>query len=159
VTVAIDNGDSIKIGMTANVTIVVNSKSDALVVPLDAVTTRNRKSYVMTSLPSGASAAGFGFKNQNSSGSGNKNTSGMSTNSNTNSSSNSQGGSSSLTEVTLGIQNETQAEILSGLTEGQTVYAKATTSSSSTTSTTKTNQSGFGGMGGLTGDTNRRSGN
>jgi len=157
VTVTIDNGDSIKIGMTANVTIVVNSKTGALVVPLDAVTTRNGKSYVMTSLPSGATAAGFGFRNQNSSSStGNKNN--YQGNSSSSSSSYGQGGSSFLTEVTLGIQNETQAEILTGLTEGQTVYAKATTSSSST-STTKTNQSGFGGMGGLTGNANRRLGN
>lgn len=150
VTVTIDNGDSIKIGMTANVTIVVNSKTDALVVPLDAVTTRNGKSYVMTSLPSGASAAGFGYRNQSS---------GSSNNSNSGSKGSfGQGGSSSLTEVTLGIQNETQAEILTGLTEGQTVYAKATTSSSSTTTNTR-NQSGFGGMGGLSGETNRRFGN
>jgi len=154
VTVAIDNGDSIKIGMTANVTIIVDKKTDALVVPLDAVTTRNGKSYVMTALPSGGVAAGFGARKQYSSGTGSQNTQG-----NTNSSAaSSQGGNNSLTEVTLGIQNETQAEIVSGLTEGQTVYAKATTSSSSTT-TTKTNQSGFGGMGGLTGETNRRPGN
>lgn len=164
VTVTIDNGDSIKIGMTANVTIVVNSKKDALVVPLSAVTTRNGKSYVMTSLPSGATAAGFGFRNS-SSGSSSSSNSSSGSNSNWNQSnsqgnsgfsSNRQGGSSSLTEVTLGIQNETEAEILSGLTEGQTVYARATSSSSSSTqSTNNKNQGGFGSMGGLTGESRR----
>lgn len=155
VTVTLDNGDSIRIGMTANVTIVVNSKTDALVVPLDAVTTRNGKSYVMTALPSGASAAGFGYRSQSGSTAGSKSTTGTAGNSSTSSS---QSGFNSLTEVTLGIQNETEAEIITGLTEGQTVYAKATTSTSTTTANTK-NQGGFGAMGGLTGDTNRRSGN
>jgi HlyD family secretion protein len=154
VTVALDNVDSIRIGMTANVTVVVNSKADAIVVPLDAVTTRNGKSYVMTALPSGATAAGFGYRNQSSSAAGSNSTTGKTTNSGTSS----QGINNFLTEVTLGIQNETQAEIVSGLTEGQTVYAKATTSSSTTATTTK-NQGGFGAMGGLTGETNRRPAN
>lgn len=46
VTVSIDNPKDLKLGMSAKVRILIDSKKDALLVPLDCITTRDHKSYV-----------------------------------------------------------------------------------------------------------------
>lgn len=59
-------------------------------------------------------------------------------------------------KVVVGIQNETEIEIVSGLKEGDTVYIRA--ASTSTTSTNSNNAFGGGipGMGGIGGGNNKR---
>lgn len=95
VVVSINNPTDIKIGMSANVNILTDSKADALVVPAEAVTEKDGKKYVMV---------------QNSSDSGNTTSTTTAGN---------------LVEVKTGIENEQYIEIVEGINENEKVLAAA----------------------------------
>jgi len=124
VVVSINNPTGIRLGMNANVTIAVQSKEDAIVVPEEALVEINNKKYVRVSDTSDSNSG------QNSS-----------TSSTTQS-------NSELVQITTGIETENYIEVTKGVTVGQSVLVQLPSSSSSTTT-----QRGMSGMGGLGGGT------
>jgi HlyD family secretion protein len=60
VTVAIANPENIKIGMNATVNISIENKENVLVIPTDALVTKNDKKYVMVPSTDGSSVAATG---------------------------------------------------------------------------------------------------
>lgn len=144
--VNINNPDSIKLGMNANVTINVDSKANTLMVPSEAIQTRNGKKYVM--VPSSSSGTSQGSWSGNSSnsqyGSGTSSRSSYSGNR-----TNRTSAAGRLVEVQTGLSNENDIEITSGLKEGDKVLvAIPTVSSSSQTRQQGTSAFGSGSFGG-----------
>jgi len=125
VVVSINNPTGIRLGMNANVTIAVQSKEDAIVVPEEALVEMNSKKYVRVSDTSNSNSQ------QNSSTSSNTQSNGK------------------LVEITTGIETENYIEVTKGVTVGQSVLVQLPSSSSSTT--TQRGMGGMGGMGGLGG--------
>lgn len=163
----LDNKDGVKSGMDANVTINVDSKSDALVVPTEAVIDNNGSKYVMvpssSAQSSGASSSGASNgsysgstgNKENSGSPGNKGSSGSSGGWSRKSGSSSgstrntiSGQGAKLVKVTTGLENENYVEITSGLSEGESVMIKIPDVSSSSSSQSKGLGSSFGGLGG-----------
>lgn len=149
VVVTIDNPSGIKIGMNGNVNIQVQNKDNVIMVPTEAIQTRNGKKYVMepTSSSSGTSS-GSGSNRQGNGYGGNGGQRGG------NGQSGSYGGgnraSSSggkLVEIETGIENQNNVEITSGLQEGQKVLVQLPNISSSGSQ----GRSGAGGRGGNSG--------
>ncbi len=106
VTVHLDKSDNLKIGMTAEASILTQSKDGVLYVPIEAVRTRGDQKFVLT---------------------GEASTTASEASSNTNT----QAAASQKT-VQTGISNDTYVEITEGLAEGETVQLPAVKSSSST---------------------------
>lgn len=130
VVVTIDNPENVKIGMNANVSIEVQSKTDVLTVPVEAITEKNGKKYVMVSEQTSKS-----------------------TSANKKASNNIRPGK--LVEVKTGLKNKTLIEITSGLKENQVVMTELTqttnTNSNSKSSKNKNNQQGGMPGGGMPG--------
>ncbi len=127
VIVNINDCTGLKLGMNANVTINVQSKSNVLMVPSEAITTRNGSSFVM--VPASTS-----------SNSGNSNTG------NSSNGSSKRGGFSSagkLVQVQTGISNQDYVEVTSGLSDGEKVLVQLP--NVSTTSSSSGRSGGFGG--------------
>jgi HlyD family secretion protein len=167
VVVGLSDITGIKLGMTANLSINVASKSNVLLVPTEAITETNGKKYVMVETETSASASGTSQQSGS--------TSGSSQNSSSNSGTSQQGenwsGSSRmrrsftntpgrLTEIQTGLINENYAEVQEGVNEGDKLLV---TLPQSSTTTTTNSRSGFGGMGGfggmMSGGTKSRSSN
>lgn len=160
----LDNKDGVKSGMDANVTINVDSKSDALVVPTEAVIDNNGSKYVMvpssSAQSSGASSStasngSYSGSAGNKGNSGNKGSSGSSGGWSRKSGSSSgsmrntiSGQGAKLVKVTTGLENQDYVEITSGLSEGESVMIKIPDVSSSSSSQSKGFGSSFGGLGG-----------
>ena len=123
VVVTVDNPNNIKVGMNANVTILIDSKDDALTVPTEALVSKDGNEYVMV--------ANSGSTNDSSN---------TSTSSESGQSSRTGGGQ--LVQVKTGLQNENFVEVTEGVTEGENVLI-ALPKTSTTTSTA--NKSSFGG--------------
>jgi RND family efflux transporter, MFP subunit len=120
VTVSVSNPEDLKPGMNANVTIAVESKENVLTVPSEALIQRNGKQYVMIPSAGGAGKTENKTSNVGGNSSGNGQNSGQgSTNQYRNSSGS--GSQGKLTEVTIGLQNETSVEIVSGVKEGDSL--------------------------------------
>lgn len=129
VVVAIKNPAGIKLGMNANVTISVESKDNALVIPADALVENNGKKFVRL-LSNSSSAA----------------------NNNTANSSSRNSESTNLTSIKTGLETENYIEVTDGLKEGDKVQIKLAQSSNSSSSNKNNNGGGFGGdMGGFGG--------
>lgn len=127
VVVSIDNPENVKIGMNANVTIKIQSKENALAVPTEALITKNNKKYVMVQDSSQQSS------NSNKKGINNV-------------------GETKLIEVQTGVKTSSMTEIVSGVSENQTILIELSTSSNSSSSKNKNKQqSGMSGMGGMGG--------
>ncbi|AKN33597.1 RND transporter [Clostridium carboxidivorans P7] len=130
VVVTIDNPENVKIGMNANVSIEVQSKADVLTVPVEAVTEKNGKKYVMVSEQTSKS-----------------------TSANKKASNNIRPGK--LVEVKTGLKNKTLIEITSGLKDNQVVMTELTqttnTNNSSKSSKNKSSQQGGMPGGGMSG--------
>jgi len=120
VVVTINNPENVKIGMNANVTIAVQSKSNVLTVPVEAIVEKNGKKYVMV-------------QDTQKSSSSNKKTSNNIT-------------AGKLVEVKTGLKNKTLIEITSGITEGQVVMTELSESTSTSTKSSKSKNSQSGGM-------------
>jgi HlyD family secretion protein len=119
--IAFDAQDErVKAGMTANASIQTETRADALVVPSSAVKTQNGESYVLAFSPELSDAGGA---------------SGVATEQ-----------KPVQIAVTTGISDDTNVEILSGLTEGQQIVTRTVSGTATTaTRTTTTTQRGFGG--------------
>lgn len=112
VVVSISKPTGIRLGMNANVTIAIESKENALVIPEEALVEVNSKKYVRVQSTSSSSGS-----------------------QNTNSSQNSNSGSSNsgtLVEIQTGMETEDYIEVTSGVSEGQTILVQLPSSSSST---------------------------
>lgn len=105
VTVSIDNPEGIKPGMTANVEILVASKDNALLLPVEAVIERQGKKFVLVPDESGNAAPATSGTGQN----------------------NSRQSGRRMVPVETGLYNESLIEITSGLKEGDTVIIPSVT--------------------------------
>jgi len=165
-----DNLDKLKGGMNANGEIEVSNKEDILFVPIEAITTINGKSFIyIKGAGSGATSGGRpnGVRTGqaattptttgNSKSEATVSTKITSTSKNSNYSGRTKGAANSaaskkqsyydgsvLTQVQVGLNNDTSIEITSGLKEGDVVVLPETQAAS----TTKSTSSGFGGGGG-----------
>lgn len=121
VTVIIDKPDQIKVGMTSNATIEVSSKDHVLVLPIEAVQgTGDQRFVIIPGTPTGSPAPGAVNPNRiNRPKQGNGALNGM--------------GAQNMRRVTVGLMNENDVEIVSGLKEGEPVLIPITTSQTSTT--------------------------
>lgn len=148
VTVSVDNPERLKVGMNADVSIAVESKENVLAVPLEAVIEKNGKKYVMIQ-DKNISLNGSNKKTGNYNNSSNNNTSSSSqtTGKSSSSSSNQASVGGKLVEVQTGIKNQTMIEIISGLTENETVIVQLPQSSSSSKSSNKAGGGMMGPMG------------
>ena len=130
IAVTIDDSTGLKLGMNANVSINVQSKDNVLIVPSNAIQTKNGKKYVLEPSTSSNSSGGNGSDSSKyGSGSGSFSKS-----------------ESKQVEVQTGISNQTQVEITSGLTEGQSLLVLLPSVSTSTSSSSRSGgNSGFSG--------------
>ncbi|GLC29189.1 efflux RND transporter periplasmic adaptor subunit [Clostridium omnivorum] len=147
VVVAVSNPTGIKLGMNANVTIAVESKENALVIPAEALVENNGQKFVRVEATN--STTNSTNNNQNSS---NQQTS---NNQNGTPRNNAQVSSSNskLVAIKTGLETENYIEVTEGLTEGEKVLIKMPSTSSNTNNNNKNNLGGFGGnMGGGPGD-------
>ena len=148
--ISIKNPDGVKIGMNANVNILVSDKQDALTIPTEALIQRNGKDYVMipqsTTSSQGASTDNSAnTKKQNGngnsqygSGSGNsKTTTGQS--------------KGKLVQVQIGLENANMVEITSGLKVGDKVLVTLPQVSSSSSKNSNSMSGGLGGGMGYSG--------
>lgn len=144
VVVAVSNPTGIKLGMNANVTIAVESKENALVIPAEALVENNGQKFVrVESTTSSTTSTDKNTQNStNQQTQSNNSSNGAAKNNAQVSSSNSK-----LVAIKTGLETENYIEITEGLTEGQKVLIKMPTTSTNTNN--KNNLGGFGGnMGG-----------
>lgn len=155
VTVSINSPDNIKVGMTANVNILVASRQDTLYLPIEAVQGTGTNRYVI--LPSATdSSSGSSSDNSSSNYSGSSRSNGSS-GSYGMGRRNVTGSRGSIKRVTVGIMNEKYVEILSGLQEGDQVLIPVQTSTSTSSNQSSGFMSGLGGFGGSFGGRSSRS--
>lgn len=177
VVVGIKDPTGIKLGMNGNVTVSVESKQDALVIPSEALVETNGQKFVRVESSSNTSSGQGSSENQQSQGSNNQN----STNSNNQSNSGTNSGkgqrnkqsygngngygnsgfrgmtttasSGRLVQVKTGLETQNYIEITEGVTEGEKVLVQLPQTSTTTTSSNRSGQnSAFGGgMGGFGG--------
>ncbi|MBC2581651.1 biotin/lipoyl-binding protein [Clostridium sp. DJ247] len=149
VTVSVSNPERIKPGMNANVTIAIESKENVLTIPVEALIDRNGKHFVMVPSSDGTSKQANSSQSQKT---------GQATNSagNNGNSKNSRSGNSAgygnnaagkLIQVTVGLQNQNQAEIVEGLKEGDSVLITLPQTSSNNTRINFGGGNNFGGGG------------
>ncbi|MBC8060220.1 MAG: HlyD family efflux transporter periplasmic adaptor subunit [Clostridiaceae bacterium] len=159
VTIAIDKGDAVKVGMTSSVSIIVEKKENVLVIPVSALASTksaqgSKAVYISTGLTATTSTSG-----NVSAGAPRSNAATLNSSLKTQS----QVAAAmvkNITTIKTGMQTSTLIEVTSGLKEGDIiaipVVTKATTTAAATTATTKTTTKtsnatgGFGGgdMGG-----------
>lgn len=125
VVVAVKDPTGIKLGMNANVTISVESKDSALVIPIGALVENNGQKFVRLDNIDSSVASNSGQTNLNAQ-------------------------NSKLTAIKTGLETENYIEITDGLKEGDKVQIKVT-QSNSTNSNNKNNANGglVGDMGGF----------
>ncbi|SHI91091.1 HlyD family secretion protein [Clostridium cavendishii DSM 21758] len=133
--VQLDSTDGVALGMTANVSINVDGKDNALVVPSEAITERNGKKYVMVPNETDSSTQNVSNSNQNS-----QKQKGQTY------------GKGNLVEIKTGLENENYVEVLDGLTEGQKVLVMLPKSTNQSNQNMR--QGGFGGNSGFGGGQN-----
>lgn len=130
VVVAVKDPTGIKLGMNANVTISIENKDNALVIPAGALVENNGQKFVR--LESTDSTATSNGSQTNSSSQNNQ--------------------SSKLTAIKTGLETENYIEVTEGLKEGDKVQIKSTQSSSTNSNNKNNANGGFGGdMGGFGG--------
>jgi len=160
-----EQNDQIKTGMTASVSVITTKHSNTLIIPTSAISTSGGKKYVLIAdiSSSNIQSSGNSFNASSSTrnfGSSSRATSSRYTenfsvdNANVTSNSATQYPVVSV-EITTGISNNINTEVLSGLSEGQlvvikksTVSANSTTAKTSAASATTNTRGGFGGMDG-----------
>lgn len=129
VVVALKDPTGIKLGMNANVTISVESKDNALVIPTEALVESNGQKFVRVVSTDSTTASNTSETNS--------------------STQNNQ--SSKLTDIKTGLENENYIEVTEGLKEGDKVQIKLTQSSSSSSNKNNTAGGSGGNMGGFGG--------
>ncbi len=178
VTLSLDNSERLKVGMNVNATIAVEEKTNVLAIPTEAVTERNGKKYVM--VQSNTSSNGITNKESsnvqrnNDTNSSENNSSqsknGNSSTGNNNQSRNNSSGQNSTNRnsvsipgkpvaVQTGIQNQNMVEIISGLSENETVIIQFPQSNNSNQNMMRNGMNGMnGGFGGTGNGAARTSG-
>ncbi|MBV7274095.1 efflux RND transporter periplasmic adaptor subunit [Clostridiaceae bacterium UIB06] len=155
VTLSLDNSDRLRVGMNATVTIAVDKKTNVLAVPAEAITERNGKKYV--TVQNNTSTNGSKGNNRE-----NNNFQSKNSNSNTGNSNQSRNGSAGQNSsnrssssipgrpvaVETGIQNQSMVEIVSGLSENDTVIIQFPQSSSNNQNMMRNGMNGASGFGG-----------
>lgn len=180
VVVGIKDPTGIKLGMNGNVTVSVESKQDALVIPSEALVETNGQKFVRVESTSASSSGQSSSENQQSQGSNSQN----SNNSNSQGNSGNSGTSSEkgqrnrqsygngtgygnsgfrgmtttassgrLVQVKTGLETQNYIEVTEGVTEGEKVLVQLPQTSTTTTSSNRNSQSSAfgGGMGGFGG--------
>lgn len=167
VVVAISNPENVKLGMNANVSILVESKENILVIPAEALVERNGGKFVMVADSTNTSNSSSQQANTEAGGNG-----GKQTQNNNQSTGNSQGMTANgrqgvnsgnrtanagvatasggkLVAIKTGIENQNYIEVTEGLTEGQQILVSLPQTSTSTNQSTRnTFSTGVGGFGG-----------
>ncbi len=142
VTVHLSGSSGLKPGMTTTANITTNKKSNALIVPVEAVHKMNNQYYVL--VPTSNKASGQSGQSNQSNQSGHRNSSRQTGQTNAN-----------RVMVKTGINNDSEIEIVSGVSEGTTVELPPIVMSSSQNQSQGTNaqmrQKMFGGGGGFGG--------
>lgn len=163
VTIKADNSDKLKIGMNADAEIYISRKSDVLYVPLEATHRVGGKTYVMVK---GDEAKVEEMKKNGTytdifTGGGRTKSNGTGNNGQASSSQNSSSKNSALkqneeyykdaipTLVEVGLSDETNIEIVSGLNEGDVVILPAVQTGNTQTNTSQQRQQGGGMPGGM----------
>lgn len=158
VTVTVDGGNTIlKAGMNANVDIILDEAKNVLTVPSEAVKTRNGQSFVMvpnapgeTTTGTGSSASGSetkSRKNNQATGANNSNATGASAGGYGANGAGAPAINVHQVPVEIGLNDGSNVEIKSGLTEGQEIVV-AIRAASTTTSGQRTGSPFGGGQGG-----------
>ncbi len=168
VTVSIKDPTGVKLGMNANVNILVDSKENALTIPTEALVERNGNKYVMVQSDaestSNAAQEGSTTKESKAVNTENNQSKGNEINGkNTQYSRNNittvglNGGK--LVQIKTGLENENYVEVVEGLTEGQKILVSLPKSSSNNNQNMRNGLGGgFGGFGGnMGGDRNQSS--
>ncbi|MCX7950430.1 MAG: efflux RND transporter periplasmic adaptor subunit [Clostridiales bacterium] len=142
VIITINNPEGIKLGMTASVEIEAQSKKDALVIPIEALTETNGKKYVLVAneMNNTQTAQANSEKTNTQNKSSRVQFAQMQ-------------GNGRLVEVKTGLRNDSYVEIVEGLKEGDRVLVKVSTSS--TTNTLRNNTMRMPGMEGPSGNFNK----
>lgn len=163
VVVAVKDPAGIKLGMNANVTIAVESKENALVVPAEALVESNGQKYVRVENTGSTTSEN---KNQsNASNSQGQASSGQTNKKASNNRVQSSSNNSKLVAIKTGLETDNYIEITEGLTEGQKVLVQLPQTSSTNNNNNKNNLgSGFGsnmggGLGGSMGGPGPQGGN
>ncbi|GFP75259.1 efflux RND transporter periplasmic adaptor subunit [Clostridium fungisolvens] len=175
VVVGIKDPTGIKLGMNGNVTISVESKQDALVIPAEALVDNNGQKFVRvestSTATSGQSNSNNSTSNSNQQSQG-TNTQNSNSNGNSTNGKNSNGGygqrnsqgygngsngtrgmsttasSGRLIAVKTGMETENYVEITDGVTEGEKVLVQLPQTTTTTNNNRSGQNSGFGGFGG-----------
>ncbi|GFZ31494.1 hemolysin D [Clostridium zeae] len=176
VVVGIKDPTGIKLGMNGNVTISVESKQDALVIPAEALVDNNGQKFVRvestSTAASGQSSSNNSTSDSNQQSQGN-NTQNTNSNKTSNNGKNSNGGygqrnsqgygngargmattasSGRLIAVKTGMETENYVEVTEGVTEGEKVLVQLPQTTTTTTNNRSGQNSAFGGnMGGFGG--------
>ncbi|GKU28356.1 efflux RND transporter periplasmic adaptor subunit [Clostridium folliculivorans] len=172
VVVGIKDPTGIKLGMNGNVTISVESKQDALVIPAEALVDNNGQKFVRVESTSTATSGQSNSNNSTSNSSKQSqetNTQNSNSNGNSTNGKNSNGGygqrnsqgygngtrgmtttasSGKLIAVKTGMETENYVEITDGVTEGEKVLVQLPQTTTTTTNNRSGQNSGFGGFGG-----------
>lgn len=154
VTLSIDNPTGIKVGMSTNASIVVSSKENVVMLPIEAVQGTGNFKYVYTSIPKTITSSKRSGTRQGNSGQ--RGNTGSRQSGNTNSGQfsgmSSRMSASGRKTVQTGLTNEQYVEIVSGVNDGDTVYIPVVSSTgSSTSNSTNSTRSMFQGAGGFGG--------
>lgn len=159
VVVAVKDPAGIKLGMNANVTIAIESKENALVIPAEALVENNGQKFVRVESSDSSTASNNNSQNQGSSGNATNNgTQSNSSNGNQNQRqangnrtqlSVSDGSNAKLVQIKTGMETENYIEVTEGLTEGQKVLIQLPKTSSTTNNSSKSNNAMTGGLGGF----------
>lgn len=173
VVVAITDPTGIKLGMNANVNILVDSKENALVIPVEALVERNGQTFVRVEGTDSSAAGSNAQGNQQGQGwsgqgnSDNQGTTNRQSSGNNQTNRNSQGGNQAnrnnqrsnsnatssaqyvnvgrMVQIKTGLENENYVEVLEGLTEGQKVLIALPQTSTTTNNQNRNAMGGFGG--------------
>ncbi|MDN5277079.1 MAG: HlyD family secretion protein [Clostridiales bacterium] len=155
VTISIKDPGDIRIGMSATAEIQVESKKGVVLIPIEAVQERNGEKYVLVASSSlqnkeeseGETADGSASAPETTGGGGAEGRRFVTRNRSVSAQSGSSFGEISFRRVEIGLTNETYAEVISGVEEGEEVLIPV----SSSTTTQNSWQGMFPGFGGMRG--------
>jgi HlyD family secretion protein len=161
VVIGIKEPSGIRFGMNANVNILVESKENALVIPVEALVESNGRKFVRVQGNNAANnidsqANRNGEKTQDNSSGSNTTSQGQNLNNRQQRANRQvQAGTGSFTgmgrlvEIKTGLENENFIEVIEGVTEGQSLIVELP--QTSTTNNNNNNRNGLGGLGNLNG--------